>query len=124
MVFDKASDSTASPTLSPTLDAPPSYDAITSPPPEASSSTQQDSFSLSSTPHQPPKDTLHLFSGPPNPEPLLGRLDTPLDVLNSIETTTKRGWITSHDYRLQNRESPSWICLNPLSLLSSRPSTC
>jgi hypothetical protein len=64
---------------------------------------QRPYWRVSSTPHQPPKDTLHLFSGPPNPEPLLGRLDTPLDVLNSIETTTKRGWITSHDYRLQNR---------------------
>lgn len=95
---DSSSESSISP-LSPTLDLPPSYDDISQP--------GSSSAGGSSQPYaQPPKETLHLFSGPSNAEPLLGRAETPLEVLNDIQTTrVPGGWIASHDYRLQNRES-------------------
>lgn len=105
MVFDsKSSTSVTSsppPQLHPELDDfPPSYDSATAHP-GASVSTAAE------LPRQPPKDTLYLFEGPAHSEPLLGRADTPLGVLNSIETYRKGAWVYSSDHRLQNRTSSS-----------------
>jgi hypothetical protein len=80
-------------------DFPPSYDSATAHP-EASTSTAAE---LS---RQPPKDTLYLFDAPLQSEPLLGRANTPLEVLNSIETYRKGAWVYSSDHRLQNRTLP------------------
>lgn len=100
-----ASDSKNDPIpLSPTLDAPPSYDAVASSTSEGSSSNPPPFI-----PSAPPKETLHLFSGPPNAEPILGRSNTPLEVLNSIEEEKKGEWIFSSDRRLGNGEWNSTI---------------
>jgi len=87
------------PQLHPELDDfPPSYDSATAHPETSTSTTSE-------LPRQPPKDTLYLFEGPPQSEPLLGRANTPLDVLNSIEIYRKGAWLYSSDHRLQNRTS-------------------
>lgn len=103
------SDSKQSPPQSPIsafLDAPPSYDTLAPPSPSAQGASSSSSpLSHPRLASSPPKETLHLFSGPPNPEPLLSRLDTPLEVLNNLEIVKKGLWFHATDKALQNRTS-------------------
>lgn len=55
-----------------------------------------------STASSPPKDTLHLYQGPPNAEPILGRASTPEDVLSSIRAENRGHWLVTDDERLQD----------------------
>lgn len=93
-------------------DAPPSYDYATTFPPDppsvdvepTGSGNAGPSTSTAASSGATPKNIQHLFSGPPNAEPLYASLDTPLGILGGIETTS-RGW-SSHtwDKKLNDRQ--------------------
>jgi hypothetical protein len=87
---------------------PPSYDyALAQPPSDepqeagpSSSTATEASGSASGT---IPKNNQHLFSGPPNAEPLYGRINTTLGDLGEIATHTKGPHTESWDPKLSDR---------------------
>jgi len=111
MISDSKSSDTSSPSIhtAPLLDDfPPSYDDVAtsaSSAPSYGDTNAGSSSQASALPGAPPKDTLYLYDGPPNPEYLLGKAETPLNVLESIETVKKGGYVYSADPRLQDGES-------------------
>lgn len=96
--------------LAPNVEAPPSYDyaaglssddvsiSVAGPGPSTSASAAG-----VATTRSVPKNNLHLFSGPPNAEPLYASLQTNLGLLEAIGTT-KSGYKTdTWDSRLNDR---------------------
>ena len=105
MVSDSKSSDTSSPSIStaPLLDDfPPSYDDIATTSSPSYGDNSGSSSSAVAAPSAPPKDTLYLYDGPANPEYLLGKASTPLNVLESIETVKKGKYVYTSDPRLQD----------------------
>jgi hypothetical protein len=89
---------------------PPSYDYATAQPPteelQAGPSTSSTSglAAEASGSGTIPKNTLHLFSGPPNAEPLYGNIPTSLGELGEISTHTSGSRTESWDPKLNDRK--------------------
>jgi hypothetical protein len=79
----------------------PSYDYATAQPPAEEYGGAGPSTSSAAAAVQ---NSLHLFSGPPNAEPLFGRIETTLGELGDIVTSTKGPTTESRDPKLGNRE--------------------
>jgi hypothetical protein len=87
-------------------DSPPSYDSILPEPSTASGSSAVAAAAAAVADHPAPKHIQHLFSSPPNAEPLLGKGSTPYTQVSGITTHVKWGRQVTFDPRLQNRQSP------------------
>lgn len=95
-------------------DAPPSYDFattldddsnVTAAGPGPSTSTSASGSRSTSQAASVAKANLHLFSGPPNAEPVYANIPTSLGVLGDIAVSTK-GWKSdTWDNKLNDRES-------------------
>jgi len=84
----------------------PSYDYATAQPPAEEYGAGPSSSSSATVPAVPiPKNSLHLFNGPPNAEPLFGRIETTLGELGDIVTSTKGATTETRDPKLGNRKS-------------------
>jgi hypothetical protein len=82
----------------------PSYDYATAQPPAEEYGGAGPSTSSATVAAVPiPKNSLHLFNGPPNAEPLFGRIETTLGELGDIVTSTKGSTTESRDPKLGNR---------------------
>jgi hypothetical protein len=95
-------------------DIPPSYDYATAQPPvEESQAGPSSSTSTSAATAASegsgsgtiPKSHLHLFSGPPNAEPLFGHISSSLGELGDIAVRTKGSTSESWDPKLGNGQS-------------------
>jgi hypothetical protein len=97
----------------------PSYDYATAQPPaegyQAGPSTSSATASASTAVPAVSKNSLHLFSGPPNAEPLFGHIETTLGTLGDIVTSTKRSTTESRDPKLGNGMSYSLLLVTLLS---------
>ena len=82
----------------------PSYDYATAQPPAEEYGAGPSSSSATAAAVPIPKNSLHLFSGPPNAEPLFGRIETTLGELGDIVTSTKGSTTESRDPKLGNRK--------------------
>jgi hypothetical protein len=80
-------------------DSPPSYDSILPEPSTPSGSSN----AAAAADHPTPKHIQHLFSSPPNAEPLLGKGSAPYTQVSGITTHVKWGRQVTFDPRLQNR---------------------
>jgi hypothetical protein len=95
-------------------DIPPSYDYATAQPPvdesqagpSSSTSTSATAAGEGSGNGTIPKSHLHLFSGPPNAEPLFGHISSTLGELGDIAVRTKGSTCESWDSKLGNGQSP------------------
>lgn len=88
------------------IDGLPSYDYATAQPPTEEYEAGPSTSSATPAAAAPiPKNSLHLFNGPPNAEPLFGRIQTTLGELGDIVTSTKGSVTESRDPKLGNRMS-------------------
>lgn len=121
MVYDAKSTSS--------LDSPPTYEQTLALPPDIDSHEASASSSRNDVPQPPsgcdarersvPKVLQHLFTAPPNAEPLAARDSTALQAMANIATTRKWGKTQSFDPRLQDRQSAALRLRKiPLTLLS------
>ncbi len=88
------------------VELPPSYDFATAlPSSDAETSSSSGPSSSWEQSHDPPGHISHLFTGPPNADPLLGRSLAPTEAVASIEVRRKQNRIVTYDPRLSNRMS-------------------
>jgi hypothetical protein len=87
------------------IDGLPSYDYATAQPPAEEYGAGPSTSSATVTAVPIPKNSLHLFNGPPNAEPLYGRIETTLGELGDIVTSTKGSITETRDPKLGNRKS-------------------
>ena len=83
----------------------PSYDYATAQPPTEEYQAGPSTSTTTATPAAVvpvPKNSLHLFNGPPNAEPLFGRIETTLGALGDIVTSTKGSTTETRDPKLGN----------------------
>ncbi len=86
---------------SPDAELPPSYDS-------AITLSTAGPSTVSTENRDPPKQITHLFSGPPNAEPLLGRALVPASFITGIECFERGSGIVSHDPKLTDRKFQVW----------------
>lgn len=84
------------------VDGLPSYDYATALPPaeEYQAGPSTSSATPAAAPVPIPKNSLHLFNGPPNAEPLFGRIETTLGDLGDIVTSARGSVTESRDPKL------------------------
>jgi len=84
------------------IDGLPSYDYATAQPPAEEYGAGPSTSSATPAAAPIPKNSLHLFNGPPNAEPLFGRIETSSGVLGDIVTSTKGPTTETSDPKLGN----------------------
>jgi hypothetical protein len=87
----------------------PSYDYATAQPPAEEYGAGPSTSSATVTAVPIPKHSLHLFNGPPNAEPLFGRIETTLGELGDIVTSTKGSITETRDPKLGNRKFTLYV---------------